>query len=59
MKINHRFHAYLNTNAYNTGVGLFLIEVYNNTTNNNHYERVKNGLLFLKVLLLASSAIVS
>ena len=56
--IKYKLHAYLNTNSYNTGVGIFLMEVYTNASENKRRTQVENALLFLKIALLSASAIV-
>ena len=62
VKIVYRLHAYLNTNSYNAGVGLFLADVYFRADKNNKNAQKKNvinGLLLLKVALQTASAMVS
>ena len=56
--IKYKLHAYLNTNSYNTGVGLFLIEVYSGAAENKQKTKIENALLFLKIVLLSASAMV-
>ena len=56
--INHRLHMYVNRNAYNWAVGLYLGEIYKCSEESKKRERVYNGLLLLKVIFMAASEIV-
>lgn len=57
--INHKLHAYVNSNAYNWSVSIYLGEIYDKTVDGNYYGRVYNGLLLLKIIFAAASEMIS